>query len=274
MKEPYGKGAATLFRPRVLGGASRGVRRSVDRGIGGPGDRAPITDEPGADTVCLVGRQHPFEATKSRAWAGRGVVEDPGTSRNNMHENRETSRASIETVDRSAKAPSRNAGMHAMEESDCCVVPMKQPNNEGQPSAEAAEGRRQPKENDVQSNTPPTQRGARVSQGLSGVRRAARERKQERFTALLHHVTLNLLRESFDALKKNAAPGVDGVTWREYETGLEGRVADLHDRVHRGTYRAQPSRRVYIPKAWKATTVGHRGAGGQDCSTGRGDRPQ
>src|SRR5947207_15821573 len=77
MKEPYGKGAATLFRPRVLGGASRGVRRSVDRGIGGPGDRAPITDEPRADTVCLVGRQHPFEATKSRAWAGRGVGRRP-----------------------------------------------------------------------------------------------------------------------------------------------------------------------------------------------------
>jgi RNA-directed DNA polymerase len=180
---------------------------------------------------------------------GRGVVEDPGTSRNSMHENRETSRASIETVDRSAKAPSRNADMHAMEESDCCVVPMKQPNKEGQPSAEAAEGRWQPKENDAQSNTPPTQRGARVSQGLSGVRRVARERREERFTALLHHVTLNLLRESFDALKKNAAPGVDGVTWREYEMGLEGRLADLHNRVHRGTYRAQPSRRVYIPKA-------------------------
>jgi hypothetical protein len=101
---------------------------------------------------------------------GRGVVEDPGTSRNSMHENRETSRASIETVDRSAKAPSHNAGMHAMEESDCCVVPVKQLNNGGQPSAEAAEGRRQPKENDAQSNTQPTQRGARVSQGLSGVR--------------------------------------------------------------------------------------------------------
>ena len=166
-----------------------------------------------------------------------------------MHENLETSRASIEMVDRSAKAPSRNAGMHVMEESDCGVVPVKQPNKEGQPSAEAADGRRQPKENDAQSNTPPTQRGARVSQGLSGVRRAARERKQERFTALLHHVTLNLLRESFDALKKNAAPGVDGVTRREYEAGLEGRLADLYNRVHRGTYRAQPSRRVYIPKA-------------------------
>jgi RNA-directed DNA polymerase len=177
------------------------------------------------------------------------VVEDPGTSRNNMHENRETSRASIETVDRSAKAPSRKADVHAMEESDCRVVPMKQPNKEGIPSAEVVEGRRQLTENGAQSNTPPTQGGARVSQGLSGVRRAARGRKQERFTALLHHVTINLLRESFDALKKNAAPRVEGVTWREYETGLEDRLADLHDRVHRGTYRAQPSRRVYILKA-------------------------
>ena len=81
------------------------------------------------------------------------------------------------------------------------------------------------------------------------MRRVARERKQEQFTALLHHVTVRLLRESFDALKKNAAPGVDGVTWRDYETGLEDRIIDLHSRVHRGTYRAQPSRRVYIPKA-------------------------
>ena len=91
--------------------------------------------------------------------------------------------------------------------------------------AEAAEGRRQPKENDAQSSIQPTQSGQRVSQGLSGVRQVARERKQERFTALLHHVTVNLLRESFDALKKNAAPGVDGVTWRDYEMGLEDRLA-------------------------------------------------
>ena len=136
-----------------------------------------------------------------------------------------------------------------MEGSDCCIVPVKQPNKEGEPLAEAVEGRRQPKENDAQSNTQPTQGGKRVSQGLSGVRRVARERKQERFTALLHHVTVNLLRESFEALKKNAAPGVDGVTWRDYETGLEDRLTDLHSRVHRGAYRAQPSRRVYIPKA-------------------------
>jgi retron-type reverse transcriptase len=126
---------------------------------------------------------------------------------------------------------------------------MKQPNKEGKPSAEAVEGRRQPKENVEQSSTQPTQSGERVSQGLSGVRRAARERKKERFTALLHHVTPSLLRKSFEALKKDAAPGVDGVMWREYETGLEDRLADLHSRVHRGAYRAQPSRRVYIPKA-------------------------
>jgi RNA-directed DNA polymerase len=111
------------------------------------------------------------------------------------------------------------------------------------------EGRPVAKENIVESNTRPTQSGERVSQGLQGVRERARRNKQERFTALLHHVTLDLLRESFYALKRKAAPGVDGVTWQEYATGLEDRLKDLHGRVHRGAYRAQPSRRVYIPKA-------------------------
>ena len=105
------------------------------------------------------------------------------------------------------------------------------------------------KENIVESSTRPTQSGERVSQGLHGVRERARRNKQERFTALLHHVTPELLRESFYALKRKAAPGVDGVTWKEYATGLEDRLKDLHGRVHRGAYRAQPSRRVYIPKA-------------------------
>jgi group II intron reverse transcriptase/maturase len=84
---------------------------------------------------------------------------------------------------------------------------------------------------------------------LAGVRQVAKERKQERFTTLLHHLTLDLLRASFYALKKGAAPGVDGVRWREYEDGLEERLADLKDRIHRGAYRAQASRRIYIPKA-------------------------
>ena len=88
-----------------------------------------------------------------------------------------------------------------------------------------------------------------MSQGLDGVRKAARERRQERFTALLHHLNVDLLRDRFYALKRQASPGVDGVRWQEYESGLKGRLADLHSRVHRGTFRAQPSRRVYIPKA-------------------------
>jgi len=168
-----------------------------------------------------------------------------------MHENRETSGAPRLFRDRgrSGKAQSRTSDMHALEESDRTIVPMNQSNKEDLSSAEAGEGRVRAKENIAQSNTSPTQSGERVSRGLRGVREVAKARKQERFTALLHHLSIDLLRDSFYALKRQAAPGVDGVTWQEYEDGLEGRIADLHSRVHRGAYRAQPSRRVYIPKA-------------------------
>jgi RNA-directed DNA polymerase len=173
-----------------------------------------------------------------------------------MHENRETSGLSARGsgADRPEKAEGRTAGMKGTEESDCAVVPVNQLNKgelpEGGLSAEAGEGRVRTEENISQTHTNPTQRGKEgVSQGLAGVRQAARARKGERFTALLHHLTPELLRASFYALKREAAAGVDGVRWEEYEVGLEGRLADLHSRVHRGAYRAQPSRRVYIPKA-------------------------
>src|SRR5580704_8541161 len=167
-----------------------------------------------------------------------------------MHENRETSETSRpnQERDRSEKAIRRTADRHVSEESDRAVVPVNLSNKEEQSSAEAGEERARAKENTVQSNTSPTQSGERVNQGLRGVRQVARERKQERFTALLHHLTVDLLRDSFLALKRQAAPGVDGVTWKEYETGMENRLTDLHSRVHRGAYRAKPSRRVFIPK--------------------------
>ena len=101
----------------------------------------------------------------------------------------------------------------------------------------------------MESNTRLTQSGGRVSQGLQGVRERARNNKQERFTALLHHVTPQRLQDSLYALKRKAAPGVDGMTWQEYATGLEDRLQDLHSRVHRGAYQAQPSKRRWIPKA-------------------------
>jgi RNA-directed DNA polymerase len=167
-----------------------------------------------------------------------------------MHENREISCASwSKDQDRSVKAINRTADVHVREKSDCVVLPMNRSNKEVQASAEVGEGRAQTEENIVQSHMSPTQSGKHMSQGLSGVREVATVRKQERFTALLHHITVDLLRDSFHALQRRAAPGVDGMTWREYETGLEDRLVDLHNRVHRRAYRAQPSRRVYIPKA-------------------------
>jgi len=168
-----------------------------------------------------------------------------------LHENRETSETSRpdQDRDRSAKAPSHNADAHVSEESDCAISPVNQPNKGDSSSAEIGEGRAWTKENIVRSNTSPTQSGERVSQRLRGVRQAAKERRQEQFTALLHHMSVGLLRDGFYALKRQAAPGVDGVTWKQYETGLEDRLTDLHSRVHRGAYQAQPSRRVYIPKA-------------------------
>ena len=87
-----------------------------------------------------------------------------------------------------------------------------------------------------------------MSQALERVRQVARQGRKERFTALFHHLSIPMLRTAFFALKRDAAPGVDGLTWQDYETDLDRRIEDLHARVQRGAYRAQPSRRRYIPK--------------------------
>src|SRR5215207_10299131 len=117
-------------------------------------------------------------------------------------------------------------------ESDGRVVPMNGANTDGQPSAERPEGTRSTKENIEQPTPPRTQSRTSESSGLPGVRDVARKEKRTRFTALLHHVTVERLRDSFYALRREAAPGVDGLTWREYETDLRARVEDRHRRVH------------------------------------------
>src|SRR5713101_5403362 len=167
-----------------------------------------------------------------------------------MHENRETSGipAARKCCRTAGEGHGRTARVYVTEESDSGILPMNHSNKDGKPLAESEEGRPLIKENACQLNTYPTQSEKGVSQGLAGVRKAARENKEMKFTALLHHLTVDLLRESFYSLKRKAAPGVDGVTWQEYETGLEDRLVDLHGRVHRGAYRALPSRRVYIKK--------------------------
>jgi len=176
--------------------------------------------------------------------------ETPGMSGNSMRENRETPPLSGRSVpDRLAKATSRTASVNGGGESDGSVVPAKHPNKAEPSAAEGVEGSDPAKGNTEEPHMHRTQGRERVSQGLGGVREAARRDKEQKFTALLHHVTVDLLRESYHSLKREAAPGVDGVTWRQYGEGLEERLRDLHDRVHRGAYRAQPSRRTYIPKA-------------------------
>src|SRR5271155_4118271 len=135
--------------------------------------------------------------------------------------------------------------MHERKQSDPAIVAAKLPNAD----AEAMEPRAGTKENASQHNTHRTLSRARVTQALERVRQRARQKKKEKFTALLHHIDPDSLKLAFYVLKRDASPGADGMTWRQYEQGLETRLEVLHGRVHRGAYRPQPSRRTYIPKA-------------------------
>jgi retron-type reverse transcriptase len=139
--------------------------------------------------------------------------------------------------------------MHDCEKSDSAIVAAKPTNKAGANAAEPVEPRAGAKGNASQQSTHRAQDRESVSQALERVRQAARQRKKERFTALLHHINIDLLRMAFFALKRDAAPGVDGLTWQTYEADLDRNLMDLHSRVHRGAYRALPSRRTYIPKA-------------------------
>src|SRR5215204_5608905 len=138
--------------------------------------------------------------------------------------------------------------MHGGGKSDEAIVAVK-PTNKAEPSAaEPVERRAEAEGNASQPRTGRMTSRGTVKQGLERIRRTARERKKEKFTTLLHHISIEHLEQAFYELKESAAPGVDGLTWWDYEQNLERKLADLHARVHRGAYRALPSRRVYIPK--------------------------
>lgn len=138
--------------------------------------------------------------------------------------------------------------MHDHEESDFAIVAMKLANKTGLPVAEQGERRVGTERNADQHNTRRAQDRESVSHELDRIRQAARQRRNEKFTALFHHINPEMMRTAFYALRRNAAPGVDGQTWRTYEADLDQRIVELHDRVQRGAYRAQPSRRMHIPK--------------------------
>ncbi len=138
--------------------------------------------------------------------------------------------------------------MHGHGKSDSAILAKKLANKVGQPIAERVERRAEAEGNADQQNTRRAQDRISVSHALERIRQAARARKKEQFTALLHHINIEMLRLAYFELKRKAAPGVDGLTWSDYGADLEGNLTSLHDRVHRGAYRALPSRRRYIPK--------------------------
>jgi RNA-directed DNA polymerase len=139
--------------------------------------------------------------------------------------------------------------VHGGRESYSVIVPANRSNEGRGGPQEIEEGRALTEENAEQANSHRTPSRASETSGLDRVREAAKRDKQLKFTALLHHLDVDLLRRSYYSLRKDAAAGVDGEKWQEYGEGLEERLADLHGRIHRGAYRAKPSRRVWIPKA-------------------------
>ena len=162
-----------------------------------------------------------------------------------------------------------------MEKSDSVIVAAKPANKGAVAPAEPVERRTGPEGNSEGQSTRRTQDRESVTHAADRIRQFVQREPRERLTTLLHHVNVDALRWAFFALRKDAAAGADGMTWREYAEGLEDRLADLHDRVHSGAYRATPSRRVNIPKPDGGTRpLGVAALGGQACPEGRcGDNP-
>ena len=144
---------------------------------------------------------------------------------------------------------SRTRDMNVHEKSDTAVVPKKVSNKGGGPPAEGLEGRAVLKWNVQQPAAVRTQSRGVASIGLLDVRQAAQRRKDLKFTALMHHISIELLHQSYFKLKRDAAAGIDGMNWADYGERLDERLELLHKRVQQGSYRAKPARRVYIPKA-------------------------
>lgn len=250
MKEPHTEGVATHGDPESCAAARKGGGEALT----------------GARTGSVMSRENrqsgtptPLSYAEGNTTQGRYREPSSGPTRSKTRstcgtsprENREIPKVLITdgVVGRAGKADGRTAAMHALGKSDRPMVPAKPPNKAGIPAAEAAEGRGLAKGNTGEQNAHRTQSRVRAHSALDRVREAAARDKKMRFTALLHHVDVDRLRAAFRALKRDAAPGVDGVTWEQYAEHLEENLQGLHRRLQQGAYRARPSRRAYIPKA-------------------------
>ena len=251
MKEPHKKGVATHLGPESCADG----RKIVGEALTGESAGQPLSSEITSANVPTLygdGEGHTQDSAPRELFDDVAESETLSTRGNSLSGNRETPAVPSTDGDegRSEEAFGSASGMHAAGESDNLIVPAKRANKAGpSAAAESVEGRRLTKGNVFAEGRAPDSAPDQRVDRLKGVRQAARRDKHMRFTALLHHVTVDLLLASFERLQHEAAPGVDGVTWRQYgDSGLQARIADLHDRVHRGTYRARPSKRARIPK--------------------------
>src|SRR5437016_419720 len=230
---------------------SRGRRRSVDRGTCGPGIQPRKTITPGRRR-CRRKRKATSGAPISRGEPESRAIRDPVHVRRHLAwepgDPKSAQRSSCLGTHREVQG--RTPMTIGPGKSDRPTVPEKFPNNAGQPVAEVMEGRGLAKGNLPQQNASRTPSREDALSALERVRQAGSKDKKLRFTALLHHIyDPERLREAYFRLKKEAAPGVDGETWRHYGETLEDNLQDLSHRLKRGAYRAKPVRRVYIPKA-------------------------
>lgn len=249
MKELYREGLAIHSGPK----SCADNRKVVGEALTGESAGQPLSCEIQNSSVpTLLCEAEGNTSGDNRSESSEGLAQSETLSMHghSLHGNREVLEVPSTNVEgRLEKATNLTSNMHASRKSDNCVVPGKQQNKDGViPSAEVVEERQLTKGNVLVSAAVRTQSRIAVSTELQRVRKVARNDKCVRFTNLLRLMTTGLLRESFFHLKKGAAPGVDGLTWKEYEVDLEKRLSDLLDRIHMGSYRAKPSRRIYIPK--------------------------
>lgn len=250
MKELYIEGLATHDGPESCGCIRKGAVEALTGVHTGRAIEPRNHQIPGADAVPASGRQHVPARKRERR-------EDPARSKTpsmygvSKRENREipTSPDADGAVGTRREGPGRKPPTNDEGKSHRPIVPTKPPNKVATAAAaEEVEGRGLTKENASKRNTHRTQSRTRVPSELAGVREAARRNKGEKFTALLHHITEERLRNAYLKLNKQAAAGIDEVTWEQYRKNLEENVQGLHRRLHQGAYRAKPSRRAFIAK--------------------------
>ena len=249
MKEPYIEGLAAHDDPE----SCTGPRKSAGEALTGARTGAVLSREirhTGAPTPLSEAEGHMGQQRQRELPLSPARSETRRTCGHFLRENRESPASPVAdgASGRAGKAQSRTPAMDGVGQSDRLVVPAKSTNKASTSATESTEGRSLAKGNTSGQNAPRTQSRTSAPNALDRVRQVAIRNKRMQFTALLHHVDVRRLREAFFALKKDAAPGVDGVTWEQYAQQLDDNLQDLHARVHQGAYRARPSRRRYIPK--------------------------